>query len=429
MSNARSYEGDPGMTRRGSLGLRHRHLASVLILGVAGGVSGTAAVASDSTAFEAGAQAVAVPAPDADSFPPFTSISSMPAAVPVEETAATDSTAEIPDDEALKQSAAEDPSQDRDNGEKSDPSPCKGMPKNRDDWLELVRSGIEYSICASSYRVDSFFGNREEEEIVEAEEVYGRLRLGTYWDEEKGFDPEFRLIATYPLPRLERRARAVVGRGTDEELIEGAPREVTQAQALSGDDEDVNWLLGLGIDRIRSRNSRLSFGAGIKLQNPINPYVKATYRYYKPVTDDFMLRFQQVVYWEYEDGLGATTRADAEWLLNEGRILRWGNYFKIHDNTDGLAWNTNLSLYQRIGHGRAIALRGLVRGETGKDVHPTKYQLVTIYRQQFLRDWLFFELYGGASWVRRELEDPREFVPELGLVFEIVFGDHPMLGD
>ena len=191
-----------------------------------------------------------------------------------------------------------------------------------------------------------------------------------------------------------------------------------------------------GIDKIIFSSTCATYGMPEQIpitedhpQNPINPYVKATYRYYKPVTDDFMLRFQQVVYWEYEDGLGTTTRADAEWLLNEGQILRWGNYFKIHDNTDGLAWNTNLSLYQRVGRGRAVALRGLVRGETGKDVHPTKYQLVAIYRQRFLRDWLFVELYGGASWIRRELEDPREFVPELGLVFEIVFGDHPMLGD
>ena len=425
----RSHADDPGMTGKKSPGLRRRHPAGVLLVALAGGMNTTQATATDSTTVESDVQATVDAATNAESSPPFSSVSSVPAAAPIREPAAAGSAAELPDEEAVKHGAADDPSPERENGQKGDPSPCKGMPKNKDDWLELVRSGIEYSICASSYRVDSFFGNREEEEIVEAEEVYGRLRLGTYWDEEKGFDPEFRLIATYPLPRIEKRARAVVGRGTDEELIEGAPREITQAQTLSGDDEEVNWLVGLGIDRIRSRNSRLSFGAGLKLQNPVNPYVKATYRYYKPVTDDFMLRFQQVVYWEYEDGLGTTTRADAEWLLNEGRILRWGNYFKIHDNTDGLAWNTNLSLYQRVGRGRAVALRGLVRGETGKDVHPTKYQLVTIYRQRFLRDWLFMELYGGASWIRRELEDPREFVPELGLVFEIVFGDHPMLGD
>jgi len=355
--------------------------------------------------------------------PPFTSVSPVPDKRPAEE-ADNDAGAigEDPSVEPEQVIAGHD-------REKDPLSPCKELPRDRDDWLEKVRSGIEYSICASSYRVDSFFGNREEEEIIEAEEVYGRLRLGTYWDDEKGFDPEFRLMATYPLPRLQERARAVVGRGTDEELIEGAPREVTQAQALSGDDEDVNWLVGLGIDRIRSRNSRLSFGAGIKLQNPINPYVKATYRYYKPVSDEFMLRFQQVVYWENINGFGTTTRADAEWLLREGRVLRWGNYFKIHENTDGVAWNTNLSIYQKLGDGQAVALRSLVRGETGSDVQPTKYQLVAIYRQRFLRDWLFVELYGGTSWIRRELEDPRKPVPELGLVFEIVFGDHPMLAD
>lgn len=301
------------------------------------------------------------------------------------------------------------------------------MGDDQDEWLTKVRTGLAYSVCTTAYRVDSLFGNREEAELDEARNVYGRLRLGTYWDQRDGFDPELRLRATYPLPSTTRRLRAIIGRGSDEELIEGAPRDVETPTSLFGEEQDVNWLIGLGYNRIRSQNSRLDFGAGIKLQSPINPYLKATYRYQKMAAEDVMLRFQQVVFWENTDGLGTSSRVDAEWLLNEKQLLRWSNFLRIDENTDGVAWNSNVTLYQRLAQMRAVAFRALVRGATGREINPTKYQLEVIYRQRFIHDWLFIELHGGGGWIREDADVRREFVPEAGLIFEIVFGDHPML--
>jgi hypothetical protein len=158
---------------------------------------------------------------------------------------------EISDDEAASQ---------------DEPSPCPSSFRDQVEWLSKVRTGLEYSVCIAAYRVDSLFGNRDEAELDEARAVYGRLRLGTYWDGYDGFDPELRLRASYPLPSVKQRARAIIGRGTDEELIEGAPREIDSG-GLFSDEEDVNWLVGLGYNRIRSRNSRLDFGAGLKLES------------------------------------------------------------------------------------------------------------------------------------------------------------------
>jgi hypothetical protein len=318
---------------------------------------------------------------------------------------------EISDDEAASQ---------------DEPSPCPSSFRDQVEWLSKVRTGLEYSVCIAAYRVDSLFGNRDEAELDEARAVYGRLRLGTYWDGYDGFDPELRLRASYPLPSVKQRARAIIGRGTDEELIEGAPREIDSG-GLFSDEEDVNWLVGLGYNRIRSRNSRLDFGAGLKLESPLNPYLKATYRYRFLVAEDVMLRFQQVAFWENVDGFGTSTLADAEWLLNEKQLLRWSNYLKIDETTDGVAWNSNVTLYQRLAQAKAVAFRALVRGATDREISPTKYQLEVIYRQRFIHDWLFIELHGGGGWIRKDTDPSREFYPEFGLIFEIVFGDHPNL--
>jgi hypothetical protein len=72
-----------------------------------------------------------------------------------------------------------------------------------------------------------------------------------------------------------------------------------------------------------------------------------------------------------------------------------------------------------------VALRGAIRGETGREVNPVEYQLLLIHRQRIFREWLFLELRGGGGWIRDELSEPREFVPEAAVVLEMSFGRHP----
>jgi len=305
-------------------------------------------------------------------------------------------------------------------------APCPGLEESDDQWLERTRAGVEHSVCISAWYFDSLFGNREDEELGEARAPYGRLRLGAVWDADDGLDPELRLRATVPLPMLHHRLRAIVGRDTDEEFIEDSTREFT-SDPLFGDESDTNWLLGFGYDPIRGRNSRMSLGAGVKLQSPLNPYLKASYRYYAPLTEAVIARAQQTVFWENSEGLGTSTRANIDWLLSEDRLLRWNNYLKLTEETRGTYWNSNLTVYQRLSTIRAVALRAGVRGETGREYSPIEYQVELIYRQPFLRDWLFLEVRGGSGWLKKSKAEPREFVPRAAVLFEMMFGRHPAL--
>ena len=301
-------------------------------------------------------------------------------------------------------------------------TPCPEFAGDQAEWLERARLGVERSICVSAYGFDSLFGNDTTDDSGAAHATYGRLRLGGTWDERDGLGSEVRLRAVVPLPQLNQRLQAVVGRETDEEFIEDKPREFVN-DSLFGADEETNWLVGLGYDPIRSRNSRLSLGVGVKLQSPLNPYAKASYRYYVQLADDWMARAQQTVFWENEDGLGTSTRAGLDWLLSDDRMLRWNNYLKLTEVTRGTYWNTSLTLYQRVAATRAVALRGGVRGETGREYSPVEYTLETIYRQPFARDWLFLEIRAGGGWLRTKQVEPREFVPSVAIVFEMLFGE------
>jgi hypothetical protein len=90
-----------------------------------------------------------------------------------------------------------------------------------------------------------------------------------------------------------------------------------------------------------------------------------------------------------------------------------------------MRWNTNLTVFNALSARRAVALRGAIRGETGREVNPIEYQLLLIHRQRIFREWLFLEVRGGGGWIRQEQSEPREFVPEAAVVLEMSFGRRP----
>jgi len=290
--------------------------------------------------------------------------------------------------------------------------------------LDSVRTGVERSVCVTAWYFDRLFGTLPEDTVVETRTTHGRLRGGVVWDERDGFGQEFTLRAQVQMPVAQQRLQAVFGRDTDEAFVEGGSGEFDSI-AFTDEDEDTSWLLGLGFEPMRGTRSRLGLGAGVRLRTPPDPYVQASYWYQDRLAENLLFRARQTVFWENEDGFGTATRLVFERGLGDTRMLRWGNHLRVSEATDGLRWNTNLTLFNALSARRAVALRGAIRGETGREVNPVEYQLLLIHRQRIFREWLFLELRGGGGWIRDELSEPREFVPEAAVVLEMSFGRHP----
>jgi hypothetical protein len=322
------------------------------------------------------------------------------------------------EDEAAEESPAEpEPAPER-------RAPCPELEGPETPRLDSFQQGVERSVCVTAWYFDRLFGTLPEDEIVETRATHGRLRAGVEWDERDGFGQEFTLRAQVQMPIAQQRLRAVFGRDTDEAFIEGGTGEF-DGVAFTEEDRDTNWLLGLGFEPMRGTRSRLSLGAGVRLRTPPDPFVQASYWFQDRLGENLLFRARQTVFWENEDGFGTSTRLVFERRLGATRMLRWNNYLRVSEATDGMRWNTNLTLYNALSARRAIALRGGIRGETGAEVSPIEYQALLIYRQRIFREWLFLELRGGGGWIREELSEPREFVPEAAVVLEMAFGRRP----
>jgi hypothetical protein len=354
----------------------------------------------------AGALAAAGPQPP----PPPAETPAPPAETPASPSESAPPPAEAPPSTAEAQAPAE-----------KAPNPCTPQPLAGGRWIDRLQRGMAHTVCQSALWFDHLFGG--EVYYQEQDASHGWLRGGVVWDEQKGVDPLFRFRASLSLPRMENRLKAIVGRGEHDELIaeEGGTLEPSQAliDTIESDDE---WLLGLGYSPARGVGNRFDLGAGVRLATPLDPYVKGSYRHYTFFSDRSLGRLRQTVFWERSEGYGTTSRADLERVLDPEMLVRWRTTGTISESTEGVRWETGVSLFQRIGRKHAVAYQVQVRGETDADVPVREYGVHFIYRQSVAREWLFIDLRPALVWRREELADQREPVAILGAGLEIQFG-------
>ncbi len=298
--------------------------------------------------------------------------------------------------------------------------PCTPRPGDSRAWVDRVQRGLYRAVCASSRWFDGLFGDTRFDE--EYNRTHGRLMVGVNWDDHEGLSDEIRFHAEYELPQAERRLRAFIGREDRKDVVTDREQRTTRVSDFLSFDEDEEWLVGLGYSPLRSARSRFDVDLGMDFQFPMNPYLKLRYRHVFPRGEYTLWRFRQTVFWENEDGVGTTTRLDFEHLLRPNLLVRFRNVGVLSEATRGVDWYSELTFYQGFGDERAFGYRASARGETDLNVGVRDLALQVIYRERFLRDWLFLDIEPGVVWRRRELHDPRDVVPILVVGLEIAFG-------
>jgi len=122
--------------------------------------------------------------------------------------------------------------------------------------------------------------------------------------------------------------------------------------------------------------------------------------------------------------LGATTRFDLERLFTDDLLARWTGSATFTQETEGVRWSSQLTLYQNLHDGRALSYQVGITAESDSEVPITDYGLRVIYRRNiFNRDWLFLELRSSVTWPRENLLERRESSMGAGVALEMMFGE------
>lgn len=302
-------------------------------------------------------------------------------------------------------------------------NPCLEGVGDETPYLERMRAGVFTGVCWSSRWLDGFFGDPRDYAEVYGQ-TYGRAGIGLLWDEKDDVGVDGYLRARFPLPALGERYNAILGRDSEEAILDESFDEGTFLPgAFSDESFDSVWYAGISYARLQGENHRTDLSVGVKFGAPVNPYVRYRYRYHTTPHDSLLLRLRVTPFWEREDGLGISVAADSDWSFSEGWMLRWANAGTYAEGTEGVRWRSRLALFQVLNRKSAMRYEVAVRGET-RGIQPRLYGGKLSYRRSLWRDWFFLETSATLFWSREEnpAEDCDACVG-VGVGFEVAFGE------
>jgi len=100
-------------------------------------------------------------------------------------------------------------------------------------------------------------------------------------------------------------------------------------------------------------------------------------------------------------------------------------HFCTHSkNTSGLNWGTDLSFLHQISPKSAIKYSIGEYGITRPHVAVENYEVTIRFRRSFYREWIFYELEPGVSWLRnRNWDSVESFIIRFELQFDSTLCD------
>ena len=288
-------------------------------------------------------------------------------------------------------------------------------------WVARLREWAHHTVAGSAAWFDGLFGDVRADDDVYVSRAW--LTGFVTWDEEDGVSPRLRLRARYVFPQMERKLGLLVGRGDVDDILSPADPGGGELQRLPDADRDT--VAGLEYVPLQGAGSRLSFSAGARIADPIDTYVRGRYRHLFPVGDDALLRFRQTVFWRDSEGFGTTSGVDLERRRKDGFLFRWSVAGTVSEKSDGMEFDSGITIYHSLGTLSALAWHGWVTGESAAPVPTREYGVDLAFRRRLKWAWLIGEVRGGHAWRREQLAAERDGVWLAGIGVEMQLGSTP----
>ena len=301
-----------------------------------------------------------------------------------------------------------------------------GPPTQEDNaWLDRVQRDFHTLATNSAMRIDRLFGS--DRDVSAYSSAQGSVAPALLWDQFRGFQPKVRFRVDLPLPQLNERVGAFIGRVDRDEYVTERSQQSGAFQRQYGPASQEQTLAGIVYRTPLKQGSRFDAGAGVRLRFPLDPYVKGSYVYEHGNSEQGLLSLRETLFWQNSERLGVTTRFDIERVLSDTLLLRWTTSGSISQKSEGVFGYTTLMALYGLPNRRAIALEMGGDGESDARVPLHEYGFKAAYRQSVYREWLVLELRTSLTWPKEDPNRQRESSWGVGVGFEMFFGTNEFL--
>ncbi len=291
-----------------------------------------------------------------------------------------------------------------------------------DEWIDRARDGLHAVVWRSAMHVDRWFGGKEDEEVYRKQAI-GSITPSVFWSEFEGFDQKFRFRVKVPLPYLDERYDAFIGTVNREEFVTEREQQsgAIPRQDSRGQIQEDETVFGVRFRQPR-QGGRFEADAGIRIKSPIDPFVKAGWRYDRGSSKTWLIGFRETVFWQNSEQFGFTSRIDVERAIGEAWLARWTASGTISEKTEGVRGYSALTAYRGLPNRQAVGAQVFTAGEFDASVPLGEYGVKFAYRRSIVRDWLVMEIRPSVTWPKDEPSDPRKASWGIGIGFEMFFG-------
>jgi hypothetical protein len=303
--------------------------------------------------------------------------------------------------------------------------PGPPAPADRWWWLDRTRQDTYDLLWHSAMRVDRWFGSTEPE--AEYQKVYGSIAPAILWDQHYGFSEPFRFNVNLPLPQIDQRFHAFVGRFDPNELITESSEPSGAFRRQYGPQTQDQTLFGLSFHQPPRQGGYFDAGAGVRVTVPPDPYLKGSYVYTRGASEEGLFSLRETTFWQRTQGVGVTSRADIERIYQLRWLTRWTSSFTFSQKSLGVLGYSAVDVMRGFSSRRAIALELEIDGQTDAPVPLHSYGAKVAYRQSVLRRWLIMEVRTSISWPKDFPQQERHLSPGVGLGFEMLIGTEEFL--
>ena len=291
-------------------------------------------------------------------------------------------------------------------------------------WLDRAHLWLFNSVWRSARSIDSWFG--PEEPVTPYQQAQGSIAPALLWDEFDGFQPKLRFNVDLPLPRLNERFSAFIGRVNRDEYV--TERDIASGAFPSqiGRVEEDQTIFGL---RYRSPKEGAHFESdvGVRLRFPVDPFVKGSYVFQHGDSASTLFMLRETAFWQNSEGLGFTSRFDVERLINMQWLVSGTLSGTISQESMGPKGYTAITVLRGFPNRRAFAAQVFSRGEVKAPVPLQDYGIKLAYRKSVMRDWLILEVRTSLTWPKDKPTQERNSNIGVGIGFEAFFGTDEFL--
>lgn len=271
-------------------------------------------------------------------------------------------------------------------------------------WVDTSHQFASNRAQALAQWMDDFFG--AEVRDAERADTFVRAILVNNWDDRDGFDPTLRLRGQVSLPKTSERVDL---------FFSGEEAEQTLTEEERAQENDV----GVRFNIRDGKRTRIDTTLSVRAGPALLPGVR--FRYQQPLGERSWARVTQRVQYHSSDGIRSLSNFDLNRRLDDSSLLRWSGRLRYRDEKEFWDWNTGVRyrrwLEDHQNFPSAIEYFATVSGRNEPQNFQTNYRVGFLYRRQFFRDFLFYELEPSYNWRRDTFEEAREGV--LGIVFRL----------